>query len=159
MSAEALDSSPLLIRPAWTKFWPKPGTNWTPKQWVLCYFFSHHHLIPFLSVWLVDFPIIHQRGVTWLHFITCVCLAFFPPLKPAPFLLVVFWFSILVRCCTSDVSMLHDKAGVISLLTVLGHTSIHMLIVDSWDTWESGLSLGFTLRPNRQENVTKCQFP
>lgn len=39
MSAEGLDSSPLLIRQAWIKFWPKPGTSWTPKQWVLCIYF------------------------------------------------------------------------------------------------------------------------
>lgn len=37
--AEGLDSSPLLIRLAWIKFWPKPGTSWTPKQWVLCIYF------------------------------------------------------------------------------------------------------------------------
>lgn len=39
ISAEGSDSSPLLIRLAWIKFWPKPGTSWTPKQWVLCIYF------------------------------------------------------------------------------------------------------------------------
>ena len=39
MSAEGSDSSPLLIRPAWIKFWLKPGTSWTQKQWVLCVYF------------------------------------------------------------------------------------------------------------------------
>lgn len=39
MSAEGLDLSPLLIKLAWIKFWPKAGTSWTQKQWVLCIYF------------------------------------------------------------------------------------------------------------------------
>lgn len=39
MSAGGSDSSPLLIRLAWIKFWPKPDTSWTQKQWVLCIYF------------------------------------------------------------------------------------------------------------------------
>lgn len=39
MPTEGSDSSPLSIRLAWIKFWLKPGTSWTPKQWVLCIYF------------------------------------------------------------------------------------------------------------------------